>query len=106
MFSKNKLLLKTCTALLLSLTLSHSIAATAAQCKGEILSACEQRTDCRWIDAHKRKNGVAIKAYCRSKAKHRSTTQKTLPTADSSAETSESTTTEDSKASIDTNNSN
>jgi len=110
MIRKNKLLLNIYPALLFSLTLTLSGAATAAQCKGETLSACEQRTDCHWIDAHKRKNGVAIKAYCRTKAKPRNTTKKTLPTTDSSAQASENNTTdqpaEDSKTSLDANNSN
>ena len=96
MISRNNNLLKICPALLFSLTftLTHSSAATITQCKGESQSACEQRTDCRWIDAHKRKNGAAIKAYCRSKAKARSTTQKILPATESSAEPSKNAITE------------
>ena len=92
MISKNNSLLKICTALLFSLTLTlthtHSSATTVTQCKGESQDACEQRIDCRWIDAHKRKNGAAVKAYCRSKAKPKSTAQKILPATDNSAEPS------------------
>lgn len=45
-------------------------AATASACKGLEQKACGAKSDCSWIAATKRKDGKAVKAYCRTKSKH------------------------------------
>ncbi|MCJ8337673.1 MAG: hypothetical protein MJK10_04330 [Pseudomonadales bacterium] len=87
---KNNILLKIFSTLLFSMTATYSTSATVSECKGEPQSSCLQRASCSWIDTHKRKNGAVIKAYCRSKAKGRITSKKSLPTTGGSADVSTS----------------
>lgn len=38
-----------------------------SSCKGKAKSQCEGDNDCTWVDGYKRKDGVSVDAYCRSK---------------------------------------
>jgi len=55
---------------LLSITIVFTLSTTsnaANLCKGEKETVCAQTNSCNWIKAYKRKDGVTIKAYCRTK---------------------------------------
>ncbi|MEH6445146.1 MAG: hypothetical protein V7784_14725 [Oceanospirillaceae bacterium] len=46
----------------------------ASSCKGQSQSACDTNDSCSWINAHKRKDGNKVKAYCRTKPQKKSAT--------------------------------
>jgi hypothetical protein len=46
--------------------------AAAAECKGVEKARCEGNNACVWVDSYKRKDGVKVDGYCRSKGKKKS----------------------------------
>lgn len=55
-------------AFLLSFSLAMPEQAEAAGCQGLSMGKCKARSNCVWVKSYKRKGGVKVKAYCRSKA--------------------------------------
>ncbi|MEO0367732.1 MAG: hypothetical protein AAF197_02990 [Pseudomonadota bacterium] len=41
----------------------------AADCKGQIESACVNASACSWVESYTRKDGREVNAFCRSKGK-------------------------------------
>ena len=58
--------------LLVSLAFS-SQANAASVCKGLENSACDSTSSCSWVEGYTRKDGKAVKSFCRSKAKSKTT---------------------------------
>ncbi len=50
----------------LSLLGLSGITQAASSCQGKSKTACGTAKSCTWVEAHKRKNGAKVKAYCRS----------------------------------------
>lgn len=46
--------------------------AAAADCKGMEKNRCESNGSCTWVDSYKRKDGVKVEGYCRSKGSRKS----------------------------------
>ena len=46
--------------------------AAAADCKGMEKARCAGSDACVWVDSYKRKDGVKVDGYCRSKSKKKS----------------------------------
>jgi len=44
-------------------------AVAASQCKGLENSACDAKAFCGWVQAYERKDGIKVKAFCRTKSK-------------------------------------
>jgi spermidine/putrescine-binding protein len=44
-------------------------ATAASQCKGLSSSSCSANSGCSWVDSFTRKDGVKVKAHCRTKPK-------------------------------------
>lgn len=56
--------------------LTGAVAAAERACSGQAADACESDSQCTWVSAHARKDGVAVNGYCRSKpAKRRQVSQ-------------------------------
>ncbi|MFT5706316.1 MAG: hypothetical protein ACI9ES_000588 [Oceanospirillaceae bacterium] len=53
------------------LTFSTTVYA-ASSCKGQSQTACLENDRCSWINAHLRKDGKKVKAYCRALPKKKS----------------------------------
>ena len=53
-------------------------AETPSQCKGLENNACVTASSCSWVEGYERKDGRKVDAFCRTKAKSKSTT--VLPT--------------------------
>ncbi len=54
-------------SLLASLMIA-SPASAASPCKGLDNSACSTNASCGWVDSYQRKDGRAVKAFCRTKS--------------------------------------
>lgn len=52
--------------------LSSGPSFAASACKGLSNSACDSNTSCNWVESYKRKDGVKVKAHCRSASKKKS----------------------------------
>ena len=52
-----------------SLGLANGSVSAASQCKGLDNAACGAQASCGWVDGYKRKDGRAVKSFCRTKAK-------------------------------------
>ncbi|WP_201244510.1 hypothetical protein [Halochromatium salexigens] len=71
----------------MSLTLAlFSQSLFAVECKGMEKLACERQDACTWVNSYKRKDGVQVSGYCRSKGGKKSSSSS------SSSSTSSSTT--------------
>lgn len=79
-----KLIIKKCVtsipACLLSITLMSTVllsgpvsAAEPSQCKGLENNACASANSCSWVESYERKDGRKVSAFCRTKAKSKST---------------------------------
>ena len=62
------------TMLVVLLAGAQANAATASQCKGLENSACASDNACSWVESYERKDGIKVNAFCRTKAKPKSTT--------------------------------
>lgn len=62
-----KLILITLTCL--AFLVFGSTAQAASSCKGKTQSACSSASSCSWVKSYKRKDGVKVKAHCRSAKK-------------------------------------
>ena len=65
------------------ITSMFSFTAQAASCKGKPKSSCSADSNCSWVDAYKRKDGVKVTGHCRastgkssSKSSSKSTSKK------------------------------
>ena len=54
--------------LMLSTVAVQEVAAAPA-CRSEGRAKCIKRPACRWVGAHKRKNGKRVSAHCRAKGR-------------------------------------
>lgn len=59
------------TAVLLALGTQSALAADSP-CKGLEKPKCESKDQCTWVGSYKRKDGVQVDGYCRSKGKRKS----------------------------------
>ena len=53
---------------------STTSAETPSQCKGLENNACVTANSCSWVEGYERKDGRKVNAFCRTKAKSKSTT--------------------------------
>jgi hypothetical protein len=51
---------------------AQSALAADSPCKGLEKPQCESKDQCTWVDSYKRKDGVQVDGYCRSKGKRKS----------------------------------
>ncbi|MDB4511845.1 hypothetical protein N9060_00140 [Arenicella sp.] len=49
-------------------------AADSVQCKGLENGACTTQDTCSWVEGYERKDGITVNAFCRTKAKPKTTT--------------------------------
>jgi len=62
------------------IAMMFSFSAQAASCKGKSESSCSAASDCSWVSAYKRKDGVKVSGHCRTKAGETSTKKSTTKT--------------------------
>lgn len=62
------------TMLVMALSVSAQInAADPVQCKGLENAACVSQESCSWVKGYERKDGKSVNAFCRTKAKQKTT---------------------------------
>ena len=69
-FKKGTLTALATTALLVLGT--QSALGADSPCKGVEKPQCERNDQCTWVDSYKRKDGIQVDGYCRSKGKRKS----------------------------------
>lgn len=56
----------------------------ASACKGLERSACENKTNCLWVEGYKKQNGSQVSGYCRSSQRKKHNSDQNTNTAPSS----------------------
>lgn len=65
--NRNRFLTMLFTLSLIGLTQSNAASAASA-CKGLESAACDASSSCSWVEGYTRKDGRAVKSFCRAKA--------------------------------------
>jgi hypothetical protein len=76
-FLKGNNLRHSISAIVMVLAVSLNASAVGAECKGQAATLCENDQSCSWVNAYQRKDGRAVKGFCRVKTKGRKPTNKT-----------------------------